>query len=77
MNLQTQNFGEALMLGLDLIMLETETLSSGGTQRVTIKFLTQTTRHMPLFMDATPGSDYFTQTRLGFSQEQKHYLNKQ
>ena len=65
------------MVGFNLVIKEMETLSWGSNQRETIKFLTQTTRHMPLFMDVTPGSDYFTQTRLGFSQEQKHYLNKQ
>ena len=77
MNSQTQNFGEVHMLGLVLIMMETETLSSGGTQRVTIKYLIQTTRHMPLFMDVTPGLDYSILTKLGFSQGLKHYLNQQ
>lgn len=77
MNLQTQKFGEAHMLGLVLIVAETETLSSGGTQRVTIKYLIQTTHHMPLFMDVTHGLDYSILTRLGFSQGLKHYLKQQ
>ena len=74
-NLQAQNFGEAHMLGLVLIKTETETLSSGGTQRVAIKYLIQTTRHMPLFMDVTHG-DYSILTRLGFSQGLEHYLSQ-
>ena len=77
MNLQTLSFGEALMLGLVLITVETETLSSGGIQKVTIKYLILTTRHTPLFTDVTPGLVFSILTKLGFSQELKHYLNQQ
>ena len=76
-NLQTQSFGEVLMLGLVLIKMVMETLSSGGIQRGTIKCLILTIRHTLLFMDATPGLVYSILTKLGFSQELKHYLRQQ
>ena len=77
MNLQTLSFGEALMLGLVLMTPVTEMLSSGGIQREATKYLTLTIRHMPLFTDVTPGLVYSILTKLGFSQELKHYLNQQ
>ena len=74
---QTLNFGEAPMLGLVLIKMETETLSFGGIQKGTIKYSILTTRHMPLFTVVTPGLVFSILTKLGFFQELKHYLNQQ
>ena len=70
--IQTLSFGEAPMPGLALIMLEMETLSSGGIPKVTIKYLPLITHHMPLFMDVILGLVYSIPTKLGFSQGPIH-----
>ena len=71
-NIQTLSFGEAPMLGLALIVLETETLSSGGIPKVTIKYLPPITHHMPLFTDVILGLVFSIPTKLGFSQGPVH-----
>ena len=70
--IQTLSFGEAPMPGLALIMLEMETLSSGGIPKVTIKYLPLITHHTPLFMDVILGLVYSIPTKLGFSQGPIH-----
>ena len=72
MKIQTLSFGEAPMPGLALIMLEMETLSSGGIPKVTIKYLPLITNHTPLFMDVILGLVYSIPTKLGFSQGPIH-----
>ena len=46
-NLQPLSFGEAPILGLVLMVMEMETLSSGGIRKGTIKYLLLTTHHTP------------------------------